>query len=77
MFVDGTVFESTIDSEPAAFNVGGVIRGFSTVLLQMKVGDKWKVVIPGDLAYGAQGNPPLIGPNQTLVYELELIEIIR
>jgi FKBP-type peptidyl-prolyl cis-trans isomerase len=76
-FIDGTVFESTFGGSPAVFNVGGVIRGFSSALQQMKVGDKWMVYIPGDLAYGAGGNPPVIGPNQTLVYELELVEIIK
>ncbi len=77
MFIDGNVFENTSGGPPAAFNVGGVIRGLSSALQQMKVGDKWTVYIPGDLAYGAQGSPPVIGPNQTLIYELELVEIIR
>lgn len=78
MFIDGTVFENTFGRDPASFNVGSVpLRGLSSALQQMKPGDKWKVFIPGDLAYGAQGNPPAIGPNQTLVYELELVEIIR
>ncbi len=78
MFIDGTVIENTFGGQPAAFNVGSVpLRGVSSALQQMKEGDKWKVFVPGDLAYGAQGNPPVIGPNQTLVYELELLEIIR
>jgi FKBP-type peptidyl-prolyl cis-trans isomerase len=77
MFIDGTVFESTFGGNPSSQNVGGMIRGLSTALQQMKVGDKWKVFIPGDLAYGVQGIQPMIGPNQTLVYELELVEIIK
>ncbi len=76
-FLDGSVFDSSIGGPPATFGVSGVIRGFTAALLQMKAGDKWKVFIPGDLAYGAAGDPPQIGPNQTLVFELELIEIVK
>ena len=76
-FLDGTVFDASPDGSPATFNVGGVIRGFSTALQNMKAGDKWTVFIPADLAYGPRGNPPVVGPNQTLIFELELLEIVR
>ena len=75
--IDGRVFETTDGGPPATFRVGGVIRGFTQALLRMKVGDKWQLFIPGDLAYGLQGNPPDIGPNQTLIFELELVEIVK
>ncbi len=76
MFVDGTVFESTFGGPPAVVSVGGMPRGYASALQQMKAGDKWMVYIPGDLAYGSEGTQ-VIGPNQTLIYELELVEIVK
>lgn len=80
-FLDGTVFDSTISPpsglppEPAEFGVTEVVAGFSKSLQAMKVGSKWRVVIPGQLAYGAAGRGK-IGPNQALIFELTLLEII-
>jgi len=76
--VDGRVFDSSLErGEPATFSVGGVIAGFTEALQLMPVGSKYRVVIPGDLAYGPQGGRPgsIIGPNATLIFELELLAI--
>lgn len=76
--IDGSVFESTFGSDPVVFSVGASpLRGVATALQSMKAGDKWKLFIPGDLAFGAAGNPPAVGPNQTLIYEIELVEIVK
>jgi FKBP-type peptidyl-prolyl cis-trans isomerase len=79
MFTDGTVWESTTGSEPLSLTVGSAgIRGIVNALQKMKAGDKWKLFIPSDLAFGVQGDPSgLVGPNQVLVYELELLEIMK
>ncbi len=75
--IDGKVFDSSVErGEPAVFPVGGLIKGMTEVLQKMKVGDKWVVSIPSALAYGSNA-PPQIGPNQVLVFELELIEIMK
>jgi FKBP-type peptidyl-prolyl cis-trans isomerase len=83
-FLDGTVFDSSIDPPsgqaptPAEFKVTEVVPGFSAVLQSMKVGSKWRVVIPGQQAYGARGGARgLIGPNQALVFEISLLAIIQ
>jgi FKBP-type peptidyl-prolyl cis-trans isomerase FklB len=74
--IDGTVFDSSIKrGEPATFPLTGVITGFSEALQTMKVGDKWEVYIPSDLAYGESAPSPEIGPNSTLIFVLELIKI--
>lgn len=74
--IDGTEFDSSIKrGEPATFKVNGVVKGFGEVLQLMKEGAKWQVVIPSGLAYGEQGRGP-IGPNQTLMFELELIQVL-
>lgn len=74
--VDGTVFDSSYDrDEPTTFGVGGVIRGWIEALPLMKEGSKWRLWIPGDLAYGAAGRPPVIGPNATLIFDVELIKV--
>lgn len=78
---DGTVFDSTIKhpsgrpAKPAEFPVAGVVPGFSAALQAMKVGGKWKVVIPGELAYGVRGRGK-IGPSQALIFELSLLDIV-
>ena len=73
--IDGTEFDASKDG-PVEFPVGGVIRGFSSALKAMKVGDKWKIFIPSDLAYGKNGSPRGgIGPNSTLIFEVELVDI--
>lgn len=74
--VDGTVFDSSVDrGQPATFPVGGVIKGWIEALQLMKVGDKWKLYVPADLAYGAQSPSPKIPPNSALVFEVELLSI--
>jgi FKBP-type peptidyl-prolyl cis-trans isomerase len=73
--VDGTVFDSSVRrGEPATFPVKGVIPGWTEALQLMKVGDKWQLVIPPKLAYGEDGPGP-IGPNSTLIFEVELLGI--
>jgi FKBP-type peptidyl-prolyl cis-trans isomerase FkpA len=77
MLIDGTEFDSSFkQGEPVTFPVTGVIPGWSEALQLMKVGSKYKLVIPPDLAYGASGNGP-IGPNAVLVFEVELLEIVK
>ena len=73
--IDGTEFDSSYDGEPAVFSVGGVIDGFSEGLQLMPVGSHFRITIPSENAYGPQGSGP-IGPNETLIFELELLEIV-
>jgi FKBP-type peptidyl-prolyl cis-trans isomerase FklB len=74
--IDGTVFDSSYDrGEPAEFPVGGVIKGWTEALQKMKVGDKWQLVIPSELAYGESGAGGVIPPHATLVFEIELLDI--
>jgi FKBP-type peptidyl-prolyl cis-trans isomerase len=74
-FVDGTEFDSSYKrNEPITIPVTGVIKGWTEALQLMPVGSKWQLVIPSDLAYGEHARPE-IGPNQTLVFEVELLSI--
>jgi FKBP-type peptidyl-prolyl cis-trans isomerase FklB len=77
--VNGTVFENSRDRGDAAARipVRGVIRGWSEALQLMPVGSVWNVYIPSNLAYGLDNAPDKIGPNQTLIFTLELIGIER
>lgn len=76
MLIDGTEFDSTwAHGAPVSFAVNGVIRGWQDVIPRMRVGDRWKVVIPPRLAYGEAGALPRIGPNEALVFEIELLDI--
>ena len=75
--IDGTVFDSSIDrGEPATFGVTQVIPGWVEALQLMKAGSKWRLFIPSELAYGPQGAGGVIGPNQTLIFDVELIEVV-
>jgi FKBP-type peptidyl-prolyl cis-trans isomerase FklB len=75
--IDGTVFDSSYDrGQPAEFPVGGVIKGWTEALQLMAVGSKWRLTIPYELAYGEQGAGGAIGPFQTLVFDVELLEIV-
>jgi len=73
---DGTVFDSSVQrGQPATVVLGQVIKGWQLALQEMKVGEKAMVYIPSDLAYGPNGSPPVIGANEVLVFEVELLEI--
>lgn len=74
--IDGTEFDSSYGrGEPAEFPLDGVIQGFSEALQLMPVGSQWRIVIPSEIAYGPGGSGP-IGPNSTLIFEIELLEIV-
>ncbi|MGH9740098.1 MAG: FKBP-type peptidyl-prolyl cis-trans isomerase [Candidatus Acidiferrales bacterium] len=75
-FLNGTEFDSSYKrGQPATFPVGGVIKGWTEALQLMPVGSKWELFIPSDLAYGPRGAGGVIGPNATLVFEVELLSI--
>ena len=75
--ISGEEFDSShARGKPAEFALNGVISGFREALSLMKAGGKWEVVIPGDLAYGARGAGSQIGPNATLIFELELLDVL-
>jgi FKBP-type peptidyl-prolyl cis-trans isomerase FklB len=72
--LDGTEFDSSYErKEPLILPVGGVIPGWTEALTLMKEGAKWQLFIPAALAYGEEGAPPAIGPNATLIFEVELL----
>jgi len=76
MLTDGTEFDSTwAHGAPVSFAVDHVIPGWRDVIPRMRVGDRWKVVIPPQLAYGKEGALPRIGPNEALVFDIELLAI--
>lgn len=75
---DGREFDSSKRrGEPATFGVGDVIEGWQEVLPLMSVGSRWMVTIPPELAYGVTGAGAAIGPNETLVFEIELLDIVK
>ena len=76
-FVNGEVFDSSVDrGTPAEFPVNGVIKGWTEALQMMKEGDKWRLVLPPEIAYGERGAAGgLIAPNTVLEFEVELIEV--
>lgn len=74
-FVDGRIFDSSVQrGVPASFPVNGVIKGWTEALQLMKVGDKWRIVCPPDLAYGERGRSG-IPPSSTLIFEVELLDV--
>lgn len=76
--IDGTEFDSSYErNEPATFAVNAVIPGFSEGIQLMNVGSQYRFHIGSDLGYGPQGSPPTIAPNATLVFEVELLEIVE
>lgn len=76
--IDGTVFDSSVlRKEPATFGVTQVIAGWIEALQLMTVGSKWKLYIPSDLAYGAHGAGDAIKPHTALIFEVELLDIIK
>jgi FKBP-type peptidyl-prolyl cis-trans isomerase FklB len=76
--IDGTVFDSSVDrGQPISFAVNGVIPGWTEALQLMPVGSKWKLFIPSELAYGDRQAGPKIGPGSTLIFEVELLEIVK
>lgn len=73
---NGQKFDSSYDrNEPAVFKVSQVIHGWVEALQLMPVGSTWELFIPADLAYGEEGAPPVIGPNETLIFKVELLSI--
>lgn len=76
--LDGTVFDSSVErGEPATFGVTQVIPGWVESLQLMNEGSKWRLYIPSKLAYGPNGAGPTIGPNATLIFDVELLEVIK
>ncbi|MBQ8673455.1 MAG: FKBP-type peptidyl-prolyl cis-trans isomerase [Bacteroides sp.] len=76
--IDGTLFDSSIKrGQPATFGVNQVIPGWVEALQLMPEGAKWKLYIPSDLGYGAQGAGEMIPPHSTLIFEVELLKVIR
>lgn len=74
--IDGTVFDSSVErGTPATFGVTQVIPGWVEALQLMQVGAKWRLYIPSDLAYGPRGAGGAIGPNSTLIFDVELLQI--
>jgi FKBP-type peptidyl-prolyl cis-trans isomerase len=74
--INGTEFDSSYKrGQPATFPVGGVIKGWTEALQLMPVGSKWQLFIPADLAYGERSPAPEIGPDSTLIFEVELLSI--
>jgi FKBP-type peptidyl-prolyl cis-trans isomerase FklB len=75
-FIDGKEFDSSYKrGQPATFAVKGVIKGWTEALQLMKPGAKWKLYVPANLAYGSRGMRPAIGPNKTLIFEIELLRV--
>ncbi len=77
MLIDGTEFDSSYKrGEPAKFGVSQVIKGWTEALQLMKEGSKWIIYVPWQLAYGDKGTGKLIGPHETLIFEVDLIAVM-
>lgn len=75
-YADGKAFDSSWSrGQPATFPLSGVIPGFKDAIIGMKIGGRREVVIPPDLGYGAQGQPPTIGANETLIFVIDLLAV--
>ncbi|HEX5960936.1 MAG TPA: FKBP-type peptidyl-prolyl cis-trans isomerase [Rhodanobacteraceae bacterium] len=75
-FLDGTVFDNTEDrGKPVVFPVNQMIPGWREIITRMHIGDHWQVFIPPDQAYGIRGEPPRIGPNEALVFDIHLLGV--
>ena len=76
--IDGEEFENTVKVKmPVTVTVGTTLRGLDEALRRMTVGATWQLFIPSNLGFGQNGSPPAVGPNETLIYEVELIEIVK
>jgi FKBP-type peptidyl-prolyl cis-trans isomerase FklB len=76
--IDGRVFDSSVDrGQPVELNVNGVIPGWTEALQLMPVGSKWKLFVPSNLAYGDQQPGPMIAPGSTLIFDVELLDIVK
>lgn len=76
--INGTEFDSSYKrGKPISFPLKNVIRGWTEALQLMPVGSTWEVYIPSELAYGEQGAPPVIGPNEVLIFKINLIDISK
>lgn len=73
--VDGTVFDSSLEGDPRTFGVSQVIPGWTEAIQLMAEGSRWRIFLPSGLAYGERG-AGIIGPNSTLIFDIELIEVI-
>ena len=74
--LDGKEFDATDpQGEPATFPIPGVVPGWQEALPLMKVGAKWRLYVPPELGYGEEGSPPVIEPNEVLIFEIELVKI--
>jgi FKBP-type peptidyl-prolyl cis-trans isomerase FklB len=76
--IDGKVFDSSVErGQPIELNVNGVIPGWTEALQLMSVGSKWKLFIPANLAYGDRQAGPMITPGSTLIFDVELLNIVK
>ena len=74
--INGEEFDSSYkNNEPISFGLNGLIQGWQIAMPLMPAGSTWRMFIPGELAYGLRGSPPKIGPNETLIFDIELISV--